>query len=142
MFIHPGTTSLLVVTIENCAGSILNSVTSPTKFCGTIFHYSRYPDALKHTDYCSYRYHTRAIRSLHFHPTYPLFASSSDDGAIQIFHARIYNDLLTDPLIVPLKILRGHTVKDGLGVLQVKWCNKQPWLVSAGADGNVAVWCS
>jgi ribosome biogenesis protein ERB1 len=88
------------------------------------------------------RYHTRALRSLQFHPTYPLFASSSDDGAIQIFHSRVYNDLMTDPLIVPLKILRGHEVKDGLGVLQVKWCYGQPWLASAGADGNVAVWCS
>ncbi|KAL4265650.1 Ribosome biogenesis protein ERB1 [Pleurotus pulmonarius] len=88
------------------------------------------------------RYHAKAIRSLHFHPTYPLFASSSDDGAIQIFHARVYNDLMTDPLIVPLKILRGHTVKDGLGVLQVRWCNRQPWLISSGADGAVNVWCS
>ncbi|KAG0705450.1 NUC169 domain-containing protein [Suillus ampliporus] len=88
------------------------------------------------------RYHTRAIRSLHFHPTYPLFASSSDDGSIQIFHARVYSDLMTDPLIVPLKILRGHDVQEGLGVLQIKWVNKQPWLVSAGADGSVSVWCS
>ncbi|KAG6335304.1 hypothetical protein ID866_3788 [Astraeus odoratus] len=88
------------------------------------------------------RYHTRAIRSLHFHPTYPLFASSSDDGSIQVFHSRVYNDLMTDPLIVPLKILRGHSVSDGLGVLQVKWVNRQPWLVSAGADGKVVVWCS
>ncbi|KAI0069034.1 BOP1NT-domain-containing protein [Artomyces pyxidatus] len=87
-------------------------------------------------------YHSRAIRSLHFHPTYPLFASSSDDGSIQVFHARIYNDLMTDPLIVPLKILRGHEVKEGLGVLQVKWVPKQPWLVSAGADSSVAVWCN
>ncbi|KAI6047379.1 NUC169 domain-containing protein [Pisolithus marmoratus] len=79
------------------------------------------------------RYHSRAIRSLHFHPTYPLFASSSDDGSIQVFHSRVYNDLMTDPLIVPLKILRGHDVSDGLG---------QPWLVSAGADGKVIVWCS
>lgn len=88
------------------------------------------------------RYHARAIRSLHFHPTYPLFASSSDDGTIQIFHARIYHDLMTDPLIVPLKILRGHTVKDGLGVLQVEWVPRQPWLLSAGADGKVDLWCS
>ncbi|KAK0206307.1 NUC169 domain-containing protein [Desarmillaria ectypa] len=88
------------------------------------------------------RYHTRAIRSLHFHPTYPLFASSSDDGTIQVFHARVYNDLMTDPLIVPLKILRGHQVKDGLGALQVKWCNHHPWLLSGGADGAVNVWCS
>jgi ribosome biogenesis protein ERB1 len=88
------------------------------------------------------RYHSRAIRSVHFHLTYPLFASSSDDGSIQIFHARVFSDLMTDPLIVPLKILRGHTLADGLGVLQVRWCNKYPWLVSAGADGNVGVWCS
>ncbi|KAF9821433.1 hypothetical protein IEO21_00679 [Rhodonia placenta] len=88
------------------------------------------------------RYHSRALRSVHFHPTYPLFASSSDDGSIQIFHARVYNDLMTNPLIVPLKILRGHDVRDGLGVLQVRWCPRQPWLVSAGADGDVAVWCS
>lgn len=87
-------------------------------------------------------YHTRAIRSLAFHPTYPLFASSSDDGAIQVFHSRVYNDLMTDPLIVPLKILRGHFVKEGLGVLQVKWCARQPWLVSGGADGTVGLWCS
>jgi len=87
------------------------------------------------------RYHTRAIRSLHFHPTYPLFASSSDDGSIQIFHARVYSDLLTDPLIVPLKILRGHEIREGLGVLQVRWVPKQPWLVSSGADSTVAVWC-
>ncbi|KAF9057381.1 NUC169 domain-containing protein [Panaeolus papilionaceus] len=88
------------------------------------------------------RYHSRAIRSLHFHPTYPLFASSSDDGSIQIFHSRVYNDLMTDPLIVPLKILRGHEVVDGLGVLQVRWSSKQPWLVSCGADSTVSVWCS
>lgn len=89
-----------------------------------------------------YRYHSRAIRSVQFHPTYPLFASSSDDGSIQIFHSRVYNDLMTDPLIVPLKILRGHEVKDNLGVLQIKWVPRQPWLVSAGADSNVGVWCS
>ncbi|KAM6495564.1 BOP1NT (NUC169) domain containing protein [Amanita muscaria] len=88
------------------------------------------------------RYHSRAIRSLHFHPTYPLFASSSDDGSIQIFHSRVYSDLMTDPLIVPLKILRGHQIREGLGVLQVRWCHSQPWLLSAGADGSVAVWCS
>ena len=93
-------------------------------------------------NFSSLSYHSRAIRSLQFHPTYPLFASSSDDGSIQIFHSRVYNDLMTDPLIVPLKILRGHHVIDGLGVLQVKWCSKHPWLVSSAADGTVAVWCS
>ena len=49
---------------------------------------------------------------------------------------------MTDPLIVPLKILRGHEVIEGLGVLQVQWCSNQAWLVSAGADGRVSVWFS
>lgn len=88
-----------------------------------------------------FRYHTRAIRCVRFHPTYPLFASASDDGTIHVFHSRVYHDLLTDPLIVPLKILRGHAVADGLGVLAVEWLAGLPWLLSAGADGAVGVWC-
>ncbi|KAG8795143.1 Ribosome biogenesis protein erb1 [Ceratobasidium sp. 428] len=88
------------------------------------------------------RYHTRAIRALRFHTTQPLFASASDDGTIQVFHARVYSDLMTDPLIVPLKVLRGHTVTDGLGVLDVAWSEQLPWLASAGADGTVRVWCN
>jgi ribosome biogenesis protein ERB1 len=49
---------------------------------------------------------------------------------------------MTDPLIVPLKILRGHEITEGLGVLQVRWVSRQPWLVSAGADGSASVWFS
>jgi ribosome biogenesis protein ERB1 len=93
------------------------------------------------TDLISLRYHARAIRSVAFHPTYPLFASCSDDGSIQVFHARVYNDLMSDPLIVPLKILRGHDITDGLGVLDIQWLHSYPWLVSAGADAEVGVWC-
>lgn len=87
------------------------------------------------------RYHARAIRSVGFHPSFPLLASSSDDGSIQLFHARVYSDLMSDPLIVPLKILRGHAIEGGLGVLDIAWLHSRPWLVSAGADKDVAVWC-
>ena len=61
---------------------------------------------------------------------------------MQVFHARVFNDLMTDPLIVPLKVLRGHDVKEGLGVLDVQWNPVHPWLLSAGADGAVGVWCA
>ncbi|KAF8761538.1 Ribosome biogenesis protein YTM1 [Rhizoctonia solani] len=44
------------------------------------------------------RYHSRAIR---------------DDGTVQVFHARVYNDLMTDPLIVPLKVLRDTVSSTG-----------------------------
>nr|ODN95001.1 ribosome biogenesis protein ERB1 [Cryptococcus depauperatus CBS 7855] len=92
--------------------------------------------------YKTLRYHTRALRSVAYHPTLPLFASSSDDGTIHIFHCTIYSDLMQNPLIVPLKILRGHKVIDGIGVLDIKWVSGKPWLVSSGADGEVRLWCS
>ena len=86
------------------------------------------------------RYHTKALRSVIYHRTYPLFASASDDGTIQIFHGTVYSDLMQNPLIVPLKVLRGHNIKDGLGVLDVKWHPTKPWLISSGADGEVRMW--
>lgn len=41
-------------------------------------------------------------------------ASASDDGSIHVFHATVYSDLLRNPLVVPLKILRGHEVGEEL----------------------------
>ena len=49
------------------------------------------------------RYHKKAIRSVEFHDKYPLFCSGSDDGSIIVSHGRVYNDLSTEPLIVPVK---------------------------------------
>jgi ribosome biogenesis protein ERB1 len=88
------------------------------------------------------RYHTKALRSVAYHRSYPLFASSSDDGSIHIFHGTVYQDLMQNPLIVPLKVLKGHAVKDGLGVLDMRWHPTKPWLVSSGADGEVRLWCA
>lgn len=89
-----------------------------------------------------HRYHNRALRSVAYHPTLPLFASASDDGTVHIFHCTVYTDLMQNPLIVPLKILRGHKVIDGIGVLDLRWVPGKPWLVSSGADGKVRLWCS
>lgn len=75
-----------------------------------------------------------------YHRTYPLFASTSDDGTAQIFHGTVYSDLSQNPLIVPLKILRGHTVEQGLGILDARWHPTQPWLITAGADGEARLW--
>ncbi|POY74510.1 hypothetical protein BMF94_2270 [Rhodotorula taiwanensis] len=97
---------------------------------------------LSTTPYKTLKYHARALRSVAFHPSFPLFASSSDDGSIHIFHSTVYSDLLTNPLIVPLKVLRGHEIKDSLGVLDVKWHPKEPWVVSVGADGVGRLWCN
>ena len=95
------------------------------------------------TPYKTLRYHEKAIRAVKFHPNagqYPLFADASDDGSIQIFHGKVVNDSLENATIVPLKVLRGHKVTGELGVLDLDWHPREPWCVSAGADGTVRLW--
>ncbi|XP_054164412.1 ribosome biogenesis protein bop1-A-like [Oppia nitens] len=87
--------------------------------------------------YKTLRYHKKAIRSVCYHERYPLFASASDDGTVIVSHGMVYNDLTQNPLIVPVKVLRGHTVNDGLGVTQCCFHPLQPWIFSAGADSTV-----
>ena len=80
------------------------------------------------------RYHQKAVRAVTFHNKYPLFASASDDGKLHIFHSTVYNDLLTNPLIVPVKIIHAHDVIQDLGVLDCCFHPTQPFVFSAGAD--------
>lgn len=47
---------------------------------------------------------------------------------------------MQNALIVPLKILSGHSVKEDLGVLDVKFHPIQPWVFSAGADHKIILW--
>ncbi|EGV60014.1 WD40 repeat-like protein [Yamadazyma tenuis ATCC 10573] len=96
---------------------------------------------LSNTPYKTLRYHNKAVRSIVFHKSnLPLFASASDDGIIHVFHGTVYDDLMTNPLLVPLKKLSGHKVVNSLGVLDLIWHPKEPWLFSAGADGTARLW--
>ena len=95
--------------------------------------------------YKTLRFHEKAIRSVRFHPSthrYPLFADGSDDGSIQIFHGSVTSDMMSNAQIVPLKVLRGHQVSGGLGVMDLDWHPNHPWLVSAGGDGTCRLWVS
>ncbi|KAK4547283.1 hypothetical protein LTR36_000938 [Oleoguttula mirabilis] len=90
--------------------------------------------------YKTLRYHAKAIRSVAFHPSLPLFVDGSDDGTLQVFHGKVVGDSLENATVVPLKVLRGHRVARELGVLEVAWHPREAWAVSAGADGAVRVW--
>lgn len=90
--------------------------------------------------YKTLRYHDKAVRDVAFHKTLPLFCSASDDGKINIFHGMVYNDAMKNPLLVPLKILKGHKVTQSLGILNLVWHPKEAWLFSAGADGTAKLW--
>lgn len=96
---------------------------------------------LSATPYKTLRYHQKAIRAVRFHQGgLPLFADASDDGSLQIFHGKVVSDLMENATIVPLKVLRGHTVKRELGVMDLDWHPREPWCVSAGADGTCRLW--
>jgi len=91
--------------------------------------------------YKTMRFHDKAIRQVRFHKGgYPLFADASDDGTVQIFHAEVGTGLVENARIVPVKILRGHRVKAALGVMDLDWHPREPWCVSAGADGTCRLW--
>nr|5EM2_A Chain A, Ribosome biogenesis protein ERB1 [Thermochaetoides thermophila DSM 1495]5EM2_C Chain C, Ribosome biogenesis protein ERB1 [Thermochaetoides thermophila DSM 1495] len=96
---------------------------------------------LSNRPYKTMRFHTEAIRAVRFHKGgLPLFADASDDGSLQIFHGKVPNDQLENPTIVPVKMLKGHKVVNKLGVLDIDWHPREPWCVSAGADGTARLW--
>lgn len=83
------------------------------------------------------RHHKKAVRQVAYHRCYPLFASAADDGSVIVCHGAVYNDLMQNPLIVPLKILKGHKVVNDLGVIDCKFHPHQPWIFTAGADKTI-----
>jgi len=92
---------------------------------------------LSETPFRSMRYHRKAVRSVAFHPKFPLFATASDDGFLHILHCTVYNDFLTDPLIVPLKIIHAHIPKDDFGIMQTVFHPVQPWVFTCAADHSI-----
>ncbi|CAG9460136.1 unnamed protein product [Pedinophyceae sp. YPF-701] len=85
--------------------------------------------------YKSLRYHELPVTSVAFHGRHPLFASASDDGSCHVFHGMVYADLMKNPMIVPVKILRAHAVTRLEGVQACAFHPSQPWVFSGGADG-------
>eukprot|EP00887_Chlorella_sp_A99_P000863 scaffold5.g863.t1 len=92
-----------------------------------------------------------------FHPSKPFFFVATQQH--HVFHGMVYSDLMTNPLIVPVKILRGHEARaaggvgrecqdaaflmgvvDFRGVLDLAFHPTQPWLFTAGADGTATLW--
>ena len=78
-----------------------------------------------------------AIRQVSFHKRHPLFASCSDDGNVQVFHGMVYNDLMQNPTIVPVKIVKAQRRTGGLGALACEFHPYRPWIFSSGSDGSI-----
>ncbi|KAG6050193.1 Ribosome biogenesis protein erb1 [Claviceps sp. LM77 group G4] len=95
---------------------------------------------LSNRPYKTMRFHDEAIRAVRYHKVLPLFADASDDGTLQIFHGKVVSDLMENARIVPVKMLRGHSVVNKLGVMDIDWHPRHPWCLSAGADGLCRLW--
>lgn len=85
--------------------------------------------------------HHSTVKSVAFHRRYPLFASVSDDTTAQIFYGLVYSEIEKNALIVPVKVLRSHALKDCEGILDCDFHPAQPWLFTAGADCTIVCFC-
>ncbi|GAB0094614.1 Ribosome biogenesis protein BOP1 homolog [Sergentomyia squamirostris] len=90
--------------------------------------------------YQTMRLHKEAVRGVAFHRKYPLFASGGDDSSVIVSHGMVYNDLLQNPLIVPLKKLETHEKVNDFGVFSVMWHPNQPWVFSTGGDKTIRLY--
>ncbi|CAL1539984.1 unnamed protein product [Lymnaea stagnalis] len=90
--------------------------------------------------YQTLKYHKKALRQVAFHKHYPLFASASDDGSVIVSHGKVYSDQLLNPLIVTVKVLRGHKTTNHISVLDCKFHPTQPWIFSSGADSTIRLY--
>ncbi|XP_031828443.1 ribosome biogenesis protein BOP1 homolog [Nomia melanderi] len=90
--------------------------------------------------YQTLRLHGTGVRAVSFHKRYPLFASGADDRGLIVSHGMVYNDLLQNPLIVPLKRLCDHIPYNDFGILDVMFHPIQPWVFSAGADSTIRMY--
>lgn len=93
---------------------------------------------LSERPYKTVRNHEKAIRTAKYHPRLPLFADASDDGSSHVFHGMVYDDLNKNALIVPVKRLENCSkLQDSLGVLDIAWHPRLPWLFTSGADCRI-----
>ncbi|XP_072744328.1 ribosome biogenesis protein BOP1 homolog [Anoplolepis gracilipes] len=90
--------------------------------------------------YQTLRLHGAGVRAVAFHKRYPLFASGGDDRGLIVSHGMVYNDLLQNPLIVPLKRLCDHESYNDFGILDIMFHPIEPWVFSAGADSTIRMY--
>lgn len=85
---------------------------------------------LGNTPYKLLRYSESAIKQVQFHQGKSMVFSASKNGTINVFHSRMPSDLMSDPIFVPLKVIKGELST----IYSAIWHPKQPWIFSAGIN--------
>lgn len=86
-------------------------------------------------------YHQSKVKSVAFHSNYPLFASATKGGEILVYHSKVFEDFIHDPLIVPLQKLSSiHKKTESYEVNDAVFHPKNPWLFTCGSDKVIRLW--
>jgi ribosome biogenesis protein ERB1 len=80
--------------------------------------------------------HSKAIRSISIHPSYPLISSAGDDGLLQITHATVYSDLSSNTLLIPVRRIDDFK---GKRITAIKFHPTQPWIFAATSKGDLSL---
>ena len=85
-------------------------------------------------------YEQDKIKSIEYNQDYPLFMSCSRNGKLLVYHGKVYDDGLTDPLIVPLKVLKTNNTVGSNQFTCACFHPTQIWIFSGGEDGKIRLW--
>ncbi|KAL5370163.1 Erb1p-like protein [Cryptosporidium parvum] len=85
---------------------------------------------LGNTPYKLLRYSESAIKKVQFHQGKSMVFSASKNGTINVFHCRMPTDLMSDPVFVPLKVIKGELSFISSAI----WHPRQPWIFTAGIN--------
>ena len=86
------------------------------------------------------QYHETKIKALTFSNNYNLLCSASKEGKILLYYSKVYDDLIHDPLIVPLTTLSSFYGVEMKEVNGAVFHPVYPWLLTAGSNKKISVW--
>lgn len=71
------------------------------------------------------------MRHVAFHGRHPLFASCSEDGSAHVSHGKVFDDLMQNPLVVPVKSLK---TSGSVPLTSCVFHPFHPWLFAVGEN--------